>query len=95
MAFIQQINGDYYGSKETVTEGLIYAKDKDHIGSINNILGIADKELSLYDDAIYYYKKAADQYTDSIYKQYPIQNIAAVYIQQKNMTKQFLFLNLF
>nr|WP_294964711.1 ATP-binding protein [uncultured Flavobacterium sp.] len=87
MAFIQQINGDYYGSKETVTEGLIYAKDKDHIGSINNILGIADKELSLYDDAIYYYKKAADQYTDSIYKQYPIQNIAAVYIQQKKYDK--------
>ncbi len=87
IASIQQVNGDYYGSKETVTEGLIYAKDKDHIASINNILGIADKELSLYDDAIYYYKKAADQYTDSISKQYPIQNIAAVYIQQKKYDK--------
>jgi signal transduction histidine kinase len=87
IACIQQVNGDYYGSKETVTEGLIYAKDKDHIASINNILGIADKELSLYDDAIYYYKKAADQYTDSIYKQYPVQNIAAVYIQQKKYDK--------
>jgi len=87
MASIQLINGDYYGSKETVTEGLIYANDKDHIASINNILGIADKELSLYDDAIYYYKKAADQYTDSTYKQYPIQNIAAVYLQQKKYDK--------
>ncbi|MBL0739169.1 ATP-binding protein [Flavobacterium sp. GN10] len=87
MASIQQVNGDYYGSKETVTEGLIYAKDKDHLASINIILGIADKELSLYDDAIYYYKKAADQYTDSLYKQYPVQNIAAVYIQQKKYDK--------
>lgn len=87
MSDIQQINGDYYGSKETVTEGLIYVKNKDHIAYINNTLGIADKELSLYNDAIYYYKKAADQYTDSLYKQYPVQNIAAVYIQQKKYDK--------
>src|SRR6187431_3353934 len=26
MAHIQQINGDYYGSKETVTEALVYVK---------------------------------------------------------------------
>jgi signal transduction histidine kinase len=84
MAAIQQVNGDYYGSKETVTEALPYVKkDRRSIGLINTILGIADKELSLYNDAILYYKQAANDYTDAIDKQAPLSNIAAVYIQQK------------
>jgi len=84
MASIQQVNGDYYGSKETVTEALAYVKKKSvYTASINNKLGIADKELSLYDDAIVYYKKAANDYKDPIDKQTPLSNIAAVYIQQK------------
>lgn len=84
MASIQQVNGDYYGSKETVTEALPYIKkNNEYTATINNILGIADKELSLYDDAIHSYKKAANDYQDPIYKQGPLSNIAAVYIQQK------------
>lgn len=88
MAAIQQVNGDYYGSKETVTEALSYYKEKSvYTASINNKLGIADKELSLYDDAIFYYKESAKQYTDSIEKQEPISNIAPIYIQQKKYDK--------
>ncbi|MDQ6532067.1 hypothetical protein [Flavobacterium sp. LHD-85] len=88
MATIQQINGDYYGSKETVTEALPYAKkNKNHTACINNRLGVADKELSLYNDAIFYYKEAINNYTDNLEKQGPIQNIAAVYIQQKKYDK--------
>lgn len=84
MASIQQVNGDYYGSKETVTEALPYVKKKSvYTASINNKLGIADKELSLYDNAIFYYKEAANDYKDSIDKLDPLSNIAAVYIQQK------------
>lgn len=83
LAAIQQINGEYYGSKETVTEALLYVKRAEDRGFINNKLGIADKELSLYDDAILYYKKAANEFEDPIYKLIPISNIAAVYIQQK------------
>jgi signal transduction histidine kinase len=84
MGSIQQVNGDYYGSKETVTDALTYVKKKSvYTASINNKLGIADKELSLYDDAIYYYKKAANDYIDSIDKLEPLSNIAGVYIQQK------------
>ncbi|WP_318013842.1 MULTISPECIES: tetratricopeptide repeat-containing sensor histidine kinase [Flavobacterium] len=84
MANIQQVNGDYYGSKETVTEALLYVeKNSIYTAIINNILGIADKELSLYDDAIIYYKKSADDYVDPIEKQIPLSNIAAMYIQQK------------
>jgi len=88
MADIQQTNGDYYGSKETVTEALPYIKkNKVYIANIKNMLGIADKELSLYDDAIYYYKLAANEHTDPHLKQISIQNIAAVYIQQKKYEK--------
>ncbi len=84
MASIQQINGDYYGSKETLTETLPYIKKRDiYTVSINTFFGIADKELSLYNDAIYYYREAMKDCTDSITKQIPLSNIAVVYIQQK------------
>lgn len=85
---IQQINGDYYGSKETVTEALPYAKIiKEHLSSINNKLGIADKELTLYDDAILYYKESIKYYNNFEDKCIPLSNIAAVYIQQKKYTR--------
>jgi signal transduction histidine kinase len=88
MASIQQINGDYYGSKETLTEALPFIKKKDvYSASINNFFGIADKELAIYDDAIYYYKEAIKECTDSISKQSPLNNIAVVYIQQKKYDK--------
>ena len=84
MASIQQINGDYYGSKETLTETLPYNKKKDvYTAAINNFFGIADKELSLSDDAIFYYKEALKDCTDEISKQSPLNNIAVIYIQQK------------
>lgn len=84
MGSIQQVNGDYYGSKETVTEALSYVKPKSaYAAEINNRLGIADKELSLYDDAIFYYKKAANDYKDPTDKITPLSNIAPVYIHQK------------
>ncbi|WP_431242553.1 tetratricopeptide repeat-containing sensor histidine kinase [Flavobacterium sp. P21] len=84
MASIQQINGDYYGSKETLTEALPYLKKKDiYSVSINNFFGIADKELSNYDDAIYYYNEALKDCADSLCKQTPLNNIAVIYIHQK------------
>jgi len=88
MAAIQQINGDYYGSKETVTEALPYAiKNKNHVSCINNTLGIADKELSLYDDAIFYYKESIKDSKDMEEKLIPLNNIAALYIHQKKYDK--------
>ncbi|PBI90978.1 Sensor histidine kinase ComP [Flavobacterium sp. ACN2] len=89
IAEIHQRNGDYYGSKELATEALLFSKEEggDNTGSMYNLLGIADKELSLYDDAIYYYKLAAEQYKDPLFKQAPIQNIATVYIHQKKYGK--------
>lgn len=84
MASIQQINGDYYGSNETLTEALPYIKKKDiYSAAINNLFGIAYKELVIYDEAIYYYNEALKDCTDSISRQPPLNNIAVVYIQQK------------
>lgn len=84
MAYIQQVNGDYYGSKETLTEALPYIKkDNNYIVAVNNFFGIADKELSLYDDAASYYNEAIKEAKDSISKQSPLNNIAVVYIKQK------------
>jgi signal transduction histidine kinase len=88
MANIQQINGDYYGSKETLTEALPYSKnDNNYIVAINNFFGIADKELSIYDDAIFYYNQAIKSSKDSISIQSPLNNIAVVYIKQKKYDK--------
>ncbi|EJL60562.1 tetratricopeptide repeat-containing sensor histidine kinase [Flavobacterium sp. CF136] len=88
MASIQQINGDYYGSKETLTEALPFVKnDYNYSAAINNYFGIADKELSIYDDAVYYYKEAIRNVSGSVIKQAPLNNIAVVYIKQKKYDK--------
>ncbi len=90
---IQQVNGDYYGSKETLTEASHYVKKNSiYSASINNLIGIADKELSLYDDAIFSYKESIKEYKNIIEKQDPLNNIAAVYIQQKKYDKAIFIL---
>jgi signal transduction histidine kinase len=95
MANIQQINGDYYGSKETLTEALPYTnKNNDYGAAINNLFGIADKELSIYDDAVYYYKQAINEVKDDVLKQSPLNNIAVVYIKQKKYDKAIEILEL-
>ncbi|HEY1195295.1 tetratricopeptide repeat-containing sensor histidine kinase [Flavobacterium sp.] len=84
MANIQQVNGDYYGSKETLTEALPYVKnDYNYSAAVNNLFGIAYKELSLYNDAIFYYSQAIKGVTDSISTVSPLNNIGVVYIKQK------------
>lgn len=94
IAAIQQTNGDYYGSKETVTEALSYVKKNSvYTASINNLLGVADKELSLYDDAIFYYKKSAKDYKNPLEKRAPFNNIATVYIHQNKYNKAIILLD--
>jgi signal transduction histidine kinase len=88
MAAIQQINGDYYGSKETLTEALPYVNQKDiYSAAINNYFGIAYKELSIYEDAVYYYKEALKECKDSICKKAPLNNIAVIYTLQNKYDK--------
>jgi len=84
IAYVQQINGDYYGSKETLTSALPYVKKRDiYTASINNLFGIAEKELSNYDDAIYYYNQGVKDCPSFICKESTLNNIAVVYINQK------------
>jgi len=93
MANIQQINGDYYGSKETLTDALPYSKiNNSYKSAINNSFGIADKELSIYDDAIFYYNQAIKVTPNKIDKQSPLNNIAVVYIKQKKYDKAIIIL---
>jgi signal transduction histidine kinase len=88
MATVQQVNGDYYGSKETLTEALPYIKNfNNYLTAAHNLFGIADKELSIYDDAVFNYKEAIKNAKDIVAKQSPLQNIAVVYIQQKKYNK--------
>ncbi|WP_317191337.1 tetratricopeptide repeat protein [Flavobacterium agrisoli] len=88
MASIQQINGDYYGSKQTLTEALPYVKKNAlYLASIYNFFGIADKELFLYEDALLSYQMALKIATDSVSKNSPLNNIAVVYIKQKKYDK--------
>ncbi|MDQ6470879.1 tetratricopeptide repeat protein [Flavobacterium sp. LHD-80] len=88
VANIQQINGDYYGSKETLTEALPYVRKKDIYSSyINNLFGIAEKELSNYKDAIYYYNETIKDYNKPGVKRYSLNNIAVIYINQKKYDK--------
>ncbi|KIO53403.1 tetratricopeptide repeat-containing sensor histidine kinase [Flavobacterium hibernum] len=88
MANIQQVNSDYYGSKETLTEALPYVKnDNNYIVALNNLFGIADKELFIYDDAISYYNQAVKEAKDEVSKQSPLNNIAVIYIKQQKYDK--------
>ncbi|MTH15671.1 tetratricopeptide repeat protein [Flavobacterium sp. LC2016-01] len=88
MALIQQTNSDYYASKETLTETLPYIRKKDIYSSyVNGLFGIAEKELSNYKDAIYYYNAAMKDYDGLEVKQAYLNNIAAVYINQKKYDK--------
>jgi signal transduction histidine kinase len=95
MASIQQINGDYYGSKETLTEALPYIQKKNiYSASINNFFGIAYKELSIYNEAIQYYKEAVKECEADVATQSPLNNIAVVYILQKKYKKAIELLDL-
>ncbi|MHC0441336.1 tetratricopeptide repeat-containing sensor histidine kinase [Flavobacterium sp. 3-210] len=84
VAQIQQVNGDYYGSRETLTEALPYIKKKDiYTATINTLYGIAEKELSNFDDAIYYYNQGLKDCPDPSCKENTLNNIAVVYTHQK------------
>ncbi|MBE8726881.1 ATP-binding protein [Flavobacterium sp. KB82] len=88
MAYIQQINGDYYGSKETLTEALPFITKKDvYSATINSLFGIADKELSNYEDAINYYKESIKEHPDYSNKERNLNNIAVVYMLQNKYDK--------
>ena len=63
MAILQQTKGDYFGSKETLSEALDYldtAKDKASVASAYNELATNHRRLLNTEDAIKAYQKAVD-----------------------------------
>lgn len=92
MAEVQQTYGDYTGSEETITELLPY-KIASYDAPAYNLLGIISKEHGNYNDAIDYYKLAMNSTQNPADKQSPLNNIATVYIQQKEYKKAIPILN--
>lgn len=92
LARIQQTFGDYNNSEETLTEALDYTKNNpEYLFAIQNLLGIAAKELKNYDDAIAYYQSILKTVKKPLLKITPINNIAKIYIEQKNIPQQYSF----
>ncbi|RBN50183.1 tetratricopeptide repeat-containing sensor histidine kinase [Flavobacterium psychrolimnae] len=84
MAVIQEIFGDYLGSEKNLIEALPYSKgDLLYQASAYNQLGISSKQLSNYEDALYYYDKAKSVTKDTLPRITIENNKASVYIQKK------------
>ncbi|WP_367768196.1 hypothetical protein AB3G33_08390 [Flavobacterium sp. WC2421] len=88
MATMQQVLSDYMGSEKNLIEALPFIqKGSLYESATYNLLGISSKELSNYEDAIYYYDKAKTSTTDTIAQIILINNKANIYIDQKKYTK--------
>jgi signal transduction histidine kinase len=88
IARIQQTYGDYNGSEETLTESLPIINDNpNYLLAAKNLLGIAAKELNNYSDAMAYYKQVFEQTSNTVLKTVPLNNMAAVAIEEKQYKK--------
>ncbi len=95
MATIQKNQNDFFGSKETLTEALIYfnhKKDRKYIASCYNTLATNHRKLLNYPDAKSYYEEAIET-SDSekdrlIYKN----NLATTYIDNKEYNNSIILL---
>lgn len=87
MADIQQINCDFVGSEQTATEIIKFYPEYENINSVYNLLGLAYKEQSDYENAIKYFQKTL-KLTDNEEQKCVIKNnIAYVYLDAKKYSK--------
>lgn len=92
MAEIQQIYNDYYGSEEIITETLTLLENgkeesRPYLFEAYNKLGISYTGLKNYDEAIRYYKKAEQTTQDTLGKKIIENNIALIYLEEKQYAK--------
>ena len=90
MAYVQQSNSDFFGSKETITDALRYLlpdKDAKYIASAYNVLAISNKNLLNNEDAIKYYEKAIANTKSNIDRLVYKNNLSIVYIKNKKYKK--------
>ncbi|MCZ8198353.1 MAG: ATP-binding protein [Flavobacterium sp.] len=87
MAEIQQIQNDFSGSEETVTEAIKLDAKTMYLPNLYNQLGIAYIELHDPTNAISYYKKASSLTSDELYQLILKNNIAVVYAENNQFQK--------
>jgi len=95
MSELHIITGDHFGGEAAATEALTYLKNKNAATyqlEIYNILGVCYKNLYQYNDALYYYKKSLGAAHDSLSKCMVNNNIANVYIDNKQYDKALVLL---
>lgn len=83
MAIVQQTKGDYFGSKETLTEALTYLdpeRDRSSVASIYNELATNHRRLSNTMDAIVAYERAIEMAASESAVQTFQNNLAATFI---------------
>ncbi|MGP1991329.1 hypothetical protein D9V96_005555 [Zobellia laminariae] len=84
---IQKNNNDFFGSKETLTDALIFLKNPAKRANCYNTLATNHRKLLNFSDAIDYYQKAihtAESETDKLIYE---NNLAANYIDNKEFDK--------
>lgn len=90
MTDLQRISSDYYGAETTATnalECLENAGNDSYLVAAYNFLGMSYKQLFNYEKALFYYNKAYKNTEDSISKDAVMNNIASVYMDQKEYPK--------
>ena len=87
IGIIQKNNNDFFGSKETLTDALIFLKNPAKRANCYNTLATNHRKLLNFSDAIDYYQKAihtAESETDKLIYE---NNLAANYIDNKEFDK--------
>ena len=87
IGIIQKNNNDFFGSKETLTDALIFLKNPAKRANCYNTLATNHRKLLNFSDAIDYYQKAihtAESKTDKLIYE---NNLAANYIDNKEFDK--------
>ncbi|WP_447635331.1 tetratricopeptide repeat-containing sensor histidine kinase [Flavobacterium microcysteis] len=90
MTDLQRISSDYYGAETTATAALAClknSKEESYLVAVYNYLGMSYKQLFNYENALKYYKKAFMTAKDSLSKDAVMNNIAFIYMDQKEYQK--------
>lgn len=95
MGVVESNEGDYFGSKESVTEALEYLKrtnDTNYIAAAFNLLATNHRKLLNREDALKYYQEAIETTTSNEDQFKYRNNLAAVYIDDLQYEKAILIL---
>ena len=94
MAGLQQMQGDFSGSEASATESLDYLKTANPVYAIAiyNALGMVSKDLADYASAVRYYNFSLRLSKDALEKAIVKNNIAVVYLENRQYEKAIVIL---